>query len=57
MDELFIDLGISAILRMLQTGTKAKKWRKAMLKIFAAIARTYKADQEFHDAAEKGLNG
>lgn len=56
MDDILIDVGVAAVLSMLKSGSKAKKWRKAMLKLFAAIARTYKADEQFHAAAETELN-
>jgi hypothetical protein len=56
MEDTLISMGVAALLQMLKSGKKAKQWRKAMLKVFGAIAATYKLDQDFHDAAEKGLN-
>lgn len=56
MDDLLIDMGITVMLRMLKDGKRARKWQRAMLKVFSAIAKAYRTEQEFHEAAEAGLN-
>jgi len=55
-DDFVIDMGVAALLRMLKDGKKAKKWQRAMLKVFGAIAAAYRTEQEFHQAADRELN-
>ncbi len=55
-EDTMIDMGVSVMLRMLKDSKRARKWQKVMLKVFGAIARAYKSEQEFHDTADKELN-
>ena len=52
MEEIVIELGINAVLKMLKSKANASKWRRVMLKIFRAIAVQYKDDQEFQTVAQ-----
>lgn len=47
MNDFYIDLAVSVILRVVQSGPQRNKYRKALLKIFKAIAQAYKSDAEF----------
>lgn len=49
-------LAVNMLLQVLEDATLAKKMQPAMLKVFKTIARVYKSQQDFHDAAEKELN-
>lgn len=56
MEDTFIQMGVTLILSMLKDGKRAKKWQRVMLKVFGAIAATYRTEKEFHQVAEVELN-
>lgn len=53
MNDLLIDLGISAVLRILQVPSERTRWRRALLKVFSKIAEAYARDGEFRQAVVK----
>jgi hypothetical protein len=53
MDDILIDMGLAALLRLLKdkvpNDSKTKsKWKKAMLKVFKAIGTAYSDDKDFN---------
>lgn len=57
MNDILIDLGVAALLRVLKSKRESGKWRAALLKIFKAIAFQFNADGEFQTAAVENLAG
>jgi len=53
MDDVYIDLGVSILLRVLKDTKKAQKFRRAMLKVFKAIAAAYARDAEFTEVVQQ----
>lgn len=54
MDDILIPLGVNTLVQLARDPKRRGKWRKALLKIFIAIAIAFKDDAEFaqaHDAA------
>lgn len=52
MNDFFIDLGLTALLALLTreiptNGNTKSKWKRALLKLFKAIAVAYKDDPDF----------
>lgn len=55
MNDWIIDLGISALLRVLKDTKESAKWRRALLKVFRLIAIRFGNDEEFLDVAESNF--
>jgi hypothetical protein len=47
VSEFYVNLAVSVILQMLQDGVLRGKFRRALLKIFRAIALQFREDPEF----------
>ncbi len=54
MDDFIINQSISTLLFFLQRtpSTKRAAWRRALLKVFRAIASAFPGDQDFIEAAQ-----
>lgn len=55
MNEILIDLGISALITLLRKkipadGSSKKDYKRVMLKVFKSIAEAYKDDEDFRSA-------
>lgn len=48
-NDILIDLGIGAVLRVLKNKREASKWKRAMFKVFKAIAEAYRNDADFQN--------
>jgi len=51
-EDRLLSVGIGILIDYLRDSTKHAKWRKAMLKVFRAIADAYGNDKEFLDVAK-----
>lgn len=51
MSDFLIDMSVAVLLRLLADKSAKSKWRRAMLKVFKAIASAYPRDAEFTQAA------
>lgn len=47
--DFWIDMGITVLLRLLRDKTESAKWKRALLKLFTAIADRFPDDKEFLD--------
>lgn len=47
MSDFWIDIGITVLLRLLKDPNASSKWKRALLKLFTAIADRFPDDQEF----------
>jgi len=47
LEDFLIDMGVSALLRVAADPKRASKWRRALLKVFRAIAAAFPSDPEF----------
>ena len=54
--DLLIEAGVNLFIDALKDTKKARRWQELALKVFAAIARTYRLQQDFHETANKELN-
>jgi hypothetical protein len=51
VNDWIIDLGISALLRVLRDTKESNKWRRAFLKLFKLIAERFSHDEDFQEVA------
>jgi len=50
MEDLFINLGVSALLTMVQDKASRKKWARTLAKVFVAIQNAANVDQGVREA-------
>lgn len=50
--DFYIDLAVTVMLRLLSNKAESNKYRRAILKIFRAIALQFSSDQEFVTVAQ-----
>lgn len=52
MEDFLIDMAVGVLLRLATDAKKKAKWRKALLKVFRAIASAFPQDPDFKAAAQ-----
>lgn len=50
-EDIWINIGVSALLAVLNDPTKRGRWRKAILKIFRVAALSFQNDEDFRNVA------
>lgn len=53
MEDMLINMGVSALIALARDPNKRGRWRKAMLKVFVEITRAFKDDAEFLKTAKQ----
>lgn len=55
MPDWMIPLAINALIQIARDGKAKSKWRKALLKVFREIARSFSADADFADVVKEEM--